>query len=453
MKLLKEVNTEEEALEFILKYKEKLDSGDIAFEQISLENKDRIGEKAKPIISKEVISTMAKKENLCEKTDPIIGDDQNLDRVKKSTLIAPREARMLLEAIKVDPNSISMDEFIIGYKEEQEHLDLVRDLKKEMTEDEKTSIAKIVMAHLLSNKNYYSKLQGIGLLEKAIEIKAPEEVKTKKKVIFLAGSIDMGEVEDWQSKVKEALKDYDVVLANPRRESWDSSWKQEIENSKFKEQVIWELENQEDADIIALYFDKDSKSPISLLELGLFGKIKDKMIVCVPEGFYRKGNVDIVCERYGIKKVETFEDFIKAIKDKISDKLEKASTTPGSFSTESQTPAELGNQESKPVKVNSVKENNLKTPVKINADNYFEKELLRKTINNWYQNVEKSTDPDDSLVTLRKELMNLELKNNISTQEVFKSISDIIRKNYSEETGNLLFKQKKEIDLSLNKLR
>jgi len=63
------------------------------------------------------------------------------------------------------------------------------------------------------------------------------------------------------------------------------------------------------ADTILLYFDPKTKSPISLLELGLFAK-SGKMMVCCPEGFWRKGNVDIVCERYRIPQFESLEELI-----------------------------------------------------------------------------------------------------------------------------------------------
>lgn len=139
-------------------------------------------------------------------------------------------------------------------------------------------------------------------------IKAPKEYSTDKLNIFLAGSIDMGKAENWQDKVCFDLQEFDVQFLNPRRSDWDSSWEQSINNLKFKEQVDWELQGLEDSDIIIVYFDPNGKAPITLLELGLF---KDhRMIVCCPDGYWRKGNVEIVCDRYNIKFCETYEDLI-----------------------------------------------------------------------------------------------------------------------------------------------
>ena len=76
----------------------------------------------------------------------------------------------------------------------------------------------------------------------------------------------------------------DIVIFNPRRDDWDSSWSQNKINPKFREQVEWELAALEKTNLIAMYFEPDTKSPVSLLELGLFAR-SGKMIVCCPEGF------------------------------------------------------------------------------------------------------------------------------------------------------------------------
>jgi len=135
--------------------------------------------------------------------------------------------------------------------------------------------------------------------------------------IFLAGSIEMGTAENWQSRVEKALSEKDIIIYNPRRDDWDSSWEQKIENDKFYEQVRWELAALEKASVIAMYFDPKTKSPISLLELGLFART-NRLVVCCPEGFWRKGNVDIVCHRYDIVNTSDFNDFV-AMLEGISD--------------------------------------------------------------------------------------------------------------------------------------
>lgn len=85
-----------------------------------------------------------------------------------------------------------------------------------------------------------------------------------------------------------------------------------VDNPEFKEQVDWELEHLESADLIVFYFDPNGKAPITLLEIGLFVSEFNNIIVCCPEGYWRKGNVDVVCNRYGIKQVDNLEQLVYA---------------------------------------------------------------------------------------------------------------------------------------------
>lgn len=134
--------------------------------------------------------------------------------------------------------------------------------------------------------------------------------------IFLAGSIDMGSSVDWQTEVQEKLDDCEVTFLNPRREEWDSSWEQRATNPQFNHQVNWEMSNLNDADIIFMNILPESKSPITLLELGLHAN-SSRLMVCCPDGFYRKGNVEIVCHRHNIPLFNDFETAVAALRSRI----------------------------------------------------------------------------------------------------------------------------------------
>ena len=135
--------------------------------------------------------------------------------------------------------------------------------------------------------------------------------------VFLAGSIEMGAAEDWQRDVERALDDLPVVILNPRRDEWDASWVQAISNSQFREQVEWELEAQERASLIGMYFAPATRAPVTLLELGLFAR-SGKLVVCCAEGFWRKGNVDVVCARYGVPLVAELAEFVRFLRGRLS---------------------------------------------------------------------------------------------------------------------------------------
>ena len=137
--------------------------------------------------------------------------------------------------------------------------------------------------------------------------------------IFLAGSIEMGAASNWQHKVMNDLSEtaHETLFLNPRRADWDSSWEQVASNPQFRHQVTWELDMLDHADMIVVYFDPNTKAPISLLELGLHAKGTKQILVCCPDGFWRKGNIQIVCERYNIPMFDTYEDWVEQISTSI----------------------------------------------------------------------------------------------------------------------------------------
>jgi hypothetical protein len=154
-------------------------------------------------------------------------------------------------------------------------------------------------------------------MNNCVVIKAPEKLSNAGTTVFLAGSIEVGKAEDWQTRIENELKgrlegDKVVTLYNPRRDDWDSSWSQTIENDNFREQVEWELNALEEADKIVVYIDPKTKSPITLMEIGLHAK-SGKMCVCCPEGFYRKGNIDVTCNKYNIPVVDSIDGLIEFI--------------------------------------------------------------------------------------------------------------------------------------------
>lgn len=132
--------------------------------------------------------------------------------------------------------------------------------------------------------------------------------------LFLAGSIDMGSAVNWQkyfiSKLEANPQFEDTNIFNPRRDDWDSTWKQEFENPTFYQQVSWELNALEAADYIIVYFAENSQAPVTMLEFGLYAQ-SGKILVCCPNGFWRKGNIDIVCHKYNIPMFDDLDQIIK----------------------------------------------------------------------------------------------------------------------------------------------
>jgi hypothetical protein len=148
------------------------------------------------------------------------------------------------------------------------------------------------------------------------EVKAPARPRLERRV-FLAGSIEMGAAENWQEQVVHALSGAgDVVLLNPRRDGWDNGWDQAAADPRFLEQVSWELDMLEAADIVVMYLAPGTRSPVSLLELGLCAR-SGKLRVCCPPGFWRRGNVEVVCQRYSVPLHETLDELTAALRESL----------------------------------------------------------------------------------------------------------------------------------------
>ena len=136
--------------------------------------------------------------------------------------------------------------------------------------------------------------------------------------VFMGGSIDMGGAPDWQAAMTRALSDMDVVILNPRRPDWNPAWKPEASEPEFRRQVEWELAALEASDVIVMYFAPGTQSPISLLEMGLHART-GKLIVLAPDGFWRKGNVDITAQAYGVRQVQTMDELTTAVREALAE--------------------------------------------------------------------------------------------------------------------------------------
>ena len=131
---------------------------------------------------------------------------------------------------------------------------------------------------------------------------------------------DMGSSRDWQAEAFEYFSSLPgkYILFNPRQGNWDSSKPGEMDY-----QVNWELEHLEQADIIIMYIIGTSKSPITLLEMGLFARSGKLYVACEPD-FYRHDNVRITCARYGVPLYDTIEEMLEEVRENVLEEVEAA---------------------------------------------------------------------------------------------------------------------------------
>lgn len=141
----------------------------------------------------------------------------------------------------------------------------------------------------------------------------PPQAYPCERSVFLAGTVQDGEEVNWREIAITALAPSASHIFDPRRADWDDSWVTKKDNPQFFEQVTGELDHLDEASRVLMNFAPASPSPLPLLELGyLAAKAPQKLLVCCPESFWKKGNVGILRERQGIICVDSLDELLAA---------------------------------------------------------------------------------------------------------------------------------------------
>ena len=104
-------------------------------------------------------------------------------------------------------------------------------------------------------------------------IESPTYLSTKSdQTIFLSGGITG--CPEWQLEIINLLKDFDIVLLNPRRKIFPID-----DPNASDEQIKWEFDHLRKADAILFWFPRESICPIALYELGAWCRTKKSRMV------------------------------------------------------------------------------------------------------------------------------------------------------------------------------
>ncbi len=155
----------------------------------------------------------------------------------------------------------------------------------------------------------------------ALIIECPNEIYTNENInnvkLFLAGGIS--NVPDWHSIVIDRLKEYEnFTIYNPRRSFFDINNKNLLE-----EQVIWEYNHLESADIISFWFAKETLNPITLYELGKWANSTNKEIVIGIENEYLRKEDVIIQTKLARPDIKVICSNIESLCKEIITKLKK----------------------------------------------------------------------------------------------------------------------------------
>ncbi|KAK8085383.1 hypothetical protein PG997_006654 [Apiospora hydei] len=152
-----------------------------------------------------------------------------------------------------------------------------------------------------------------------VQAPAPDPAPIHPHTVFLAGTTTAANdgSGDWRDALCTALSAHPITFYNPLRSDWDASWRNDATR----------------ADLVVVYLSPHTDAPVSLLELGLVAglaaaaamtaangdqedgkkKTKKQVLVCAHEGYKKRGNVQLLCQKFGIEMVDTTADFPSAI--------------------------------------------------------------------------------------------------------------------------------------------
>lgn len=171
-----------------------------------------------------------------------------------------------------------------------------------------------------------------------VQALAPDPPLVHPRTVFLAGTTTAANdgSGDWRDVLCEKLSKHPITIYNPLRTDWDATWRNDVNCTPFREQTQWELDCQTRADLVVVYLGPHTDAPVSLLEFGLVAglaagsgpaatatsedeksetkkKKKKQVLVCAHEGYKKRGNVQLLCQKFGIEMVDTVEDFPPAV--------------------------------------------------------------------------------------------------------------------------------------------
>ena len=128
-----------------------------------------------------------------------------------------------------------------------------------------------------------------------------------KQYVFLAGSIDLYLSTNWRAeiinKIGQTFHFFDPTIASHN----------ELTDVEMKNHINWELDAMNMADKIILHFLPTAKSPISLVELGLYATSKKLIVIC-PKLFYKSRYVYTLCEKYNVPVFENLDESLSMLK-------------------------------------------------------------------------------------------------------------------------------------------
>lgn len=186
-----------------------------------------------------------------------------------------------------------------------------------LSHHKRTALCAFSFKQRKQNKNHQTKIQSMA--SQAQVIRAPARPQqTHRLSIFLGGTAsDTGE-PDWREALNKGLADQAVTIFDPKRDDWDATWREDFSDTRWADQIQWELDMQDTADIIVVLFHGVTAAPVSLAEMGMASRT-GKLIACALDGYCKKGYVEAVCRKFKAPFVRSEDELRRVVMERLSE--------------------------------------------------------------------------------------------------------------------------------------
>ncbi len=128
-------------------------------------------------------------------------------------------------------------------------------------------------------------------------------IKLEKPSIFLAGSMAIGDRMNWRTRAINTFeKRYHLFDPTNVHHA-------DLNDSEMSKHIKWEWEALKHSDAILFNFNAESKSPISLLELGMYIR-SEKIVVVCPKEFYQSHYIETLCSEEQVPLFQSIEEVL-----------------------------------------------------------------------------------------------------------------------------------------------
>jgi hypothetical protein len=144
--------------------------------------------------------------------------------------------------------------------------------------------------------------------------------------VFVAGTSEESMGTEWRGQVVAGLEDLPIAIVKSRLAERGGAGEQRCWNPQFRSHVKRERAGLDDADVVLMYLGRGPACARLMLDLGslVMERLGNTLVVCCPEEFELRGDVEMMAERQEICLVESLDEMVAEARSRLKGALDKA---------------------------------------------------------------------------------------------------------------------------------